>query len=137
MYTRSYDNESRINIPENYDGNAFVEAKSIKESSSNKESELTAEALPLRAPWDISREAADGDSAEVMAKPKINDGFWGELMSKLPFGSILGKGNFLKSTFSDFGTEELLILGVALFLLLSKDGDKECALILLFLIFVK
>ena len=23
MYTRSYDNESRINIPENYDGNAF------------------------------------------------------------------------------------------------------------------
>ena len=34
------------------------------------------------------------------------------------------------------GTEELLIIAVAGFLLFSKNGDKECALILLFLLFV-
>ena len=30
-----------------------------------------------------------------------------------------------------FGTEELLIIGIAAFLFFSKDGDKECAVILL------
>ena len=34
------------------------------------------------------------------------------------------------------GTEELLILAVAGFLLFSKNGDRECALILLFLLFI-
>jgi len=38
---------------------------------------------------------------------------------KLPF---LKKG---------FGTEELLIIGIAAFLFFSKDGDRECAIILL------
>ena len=34
------------------------------------------------------------------------------------------------------GTEELLIIAVAAFLLFSKDGDRECAMILLFLLFI-
>ena len=34
------------------------------------------------------------------------------------------------------GTEELLLIGAALFLLFSKDGDKECAIILLILLLI-
>ncbi|MBQ7333659.1 MAG: hypothetical protein IJW38_04850 [Clostridia bacterium] len=34
-----------------------------------------------------------------------------------------------------FGTEELLIIGIAAFLLFSRDGDKECAIILLLTLF--
>ena len=34
------------------------------------------------------------------------------------------------------GTEELLIAAVALFLLFSKNGDKECAIMLLLTLFV-
>ena len=35
-----------------------------------------------------------------------------------------------------FGTEELLIIGIAAFLFFSKDGDKECAIILLLTLFL-
>ena len=34
------------------------------------------------------------------------------------------------------GTEELLIGAIALFLLFSKSGDKECAIMLLLLLFI-
>ena len=35
-----------------------------------------------------------------------------------------------------FGTEELILLGIAAFLFFSKDGDKECALILILTLFL-
>lgn len=35
-----------------------------------------------------------------------------------------------------WGTEELLLIGLALFLFFSAEGDRECALILLLLLFV-
>ena len=137
MYTRSYYSEDeKILVPENYDGNAFSEKQKANEEEKQyppKKEELP----PLRAPWDISKEDTESAAAEVLAKPKEHNGFFGEFISKLPFGSFLKKGDFLKNSFSDFGTEELLLIGVALFLLLSKDGDKECAFILLFLLFVK
>ena len=50
------------------------------------------------------------------------------------FHSLLGKGFDIKglSIFKKgFGTEEILIIGIAAFLLFSKGGDKECAIILL------
>ena len=54
-------------------------------------------------------------------------------------GGLFGKGSlpFLDGIkMPKIGTEELLILAVAAFLFFSKNGDRECALILLFLIFV-
>ena len=50
------------------------------------------------------------------------------------FHSLFGKGFDIKglSIFKKgFGTEEILIIGIAAFLLFSKGGDKECAIILL------
>ncbi len=55
------------------------------------------------------------------------------------FRSLFGKGFDLKkiSLFKrGFGTEEILILGIAAFLLFSKGGDKECAIILLLSLFL-
>ena len=34
------------------------------------------------------------------------------------------------------GTEEILIIGLALFLFLSRDGDKECAILLALLLLI-
>ena len=55
------------------------------------------------------------------------------------FKSLFGKAFDLKN-FSPFkkgfGTEEILILGIAAFLLFSKGGDKECAIILLLSLFL-
>ena len=50
-----------------------------------------------------------------------------------------GLGSFLRPAhLKDFklGTEELLIGAVALFLLFSKNGDKECAIMLLLTLFI-
>ena len=138
MYTRSYYSENeKITIPENYDGNAFREKQETRELKAEQIPPTKEELPPLRAPWDISKEETNNTAEEVMARPTLHSGFLGDFMNRMPFGSLLKKGNFLKNTFSDFGTEELLIIGLALFLLLSKDGDKECALILLFLLFFK
>ena len=139
MYTRNYYSEDeKINVPENYDGNAFAEKKeTVNANEINQTPTQNTEIPPLRAPWDIPKEEKQDVTEQVMAKPRESAGVFGDFMSRLPFGSLFKKGDFLGNALSDFGTEELLIIGVALFLLLSKNGDKECAFILLFLLFVK
>lgn len=55
------------------------------------------------------------------------------------FSGLGGLGSLLHTRrLGDFkiGTEELLIAAVALFLLFSKNGDKECAIMLLLTLFV-
>lgn len=47
-----------------------------------------------------------------------------------------GSLNSIKDSFKKIGTEELLILALAAFLFFSRDGDRECALMLLALLFV-
>jgi len=139
MYTRNYYSEDeKIRVPENYDGNAFTEEKeTICTPEAQKSVKTDTESPPLRAPWDIPKEEKQNVTEQVMAKPRESAGVFGDFMSKLPFGSLFKRGDFLGNALSDFGTEELLIIGVAIFLLLSKNGDKECAFILLFLLFVK
>ena len=128
MYTRSYDNENRIKIPENYDGNAFFEAPEPTEASLEPEKERE----PLRAPWDTPKEILQKEeSVPTMAGIK-GGGIFGKYLKKLPFGAlkIFGDGGF------KLGTEEILIIGVALFLFFSGSGDKECAVMLLLLLLV-
>ena len=138
MYTRNYYSENeKISVPENYDGNAFNEKKETRESKAEQAPPVKEELPPLRAPWDMSKYDDRSVAEEAMAIPRSHEGFLGELMGKMTFGSLFRKGDLFKNAFSDFGTEELLIIGVAFFLLFSKNGDKECAFILLFLLFVK
>ena len=77
---------------------------------------------------DIVPDTADGATSEVSAKPR------GSILSFLPrgLGELFGGG----APFS-FGMEEILIIGVAAFLFFNKSGDKECALMLLILLFVR
>lgn len=63
----------------------------------------------------------------------------GGILGTLPFlGRIIPKGIFGNQALRGFklGTEELLIIAVAAFLFFSKDGDRECALLLLALLFI-
>lgn len=50
-----------------------------------------------------------------------------------PLRSLFGE-KFLRGF--RLGTEELLIIAAAIFLLFSKDGDKECAVLLGLLLFI-
>ncbi len=128
MYTRSYDNESRIKIPENYDGNAFFEESVSDVSPPKKE---TAE--PLVAPWDAPKSPPPEEETVPTAAGIKAGNFFGKYLKKLPFGAL----NIFGGDKLEFGTEEILLIGVALFLFFSGGGDKECAVMLLLLLLVK
>ncbi len=112
-YTRSYGiGEEGVRLPpENYDGTAFADA------------ERRDECLQPEA------EAASAHCHGCQGKD------CGQSLFRIPFlGNLFGNSGGILSGIS---TEELLIIGLALFLLLSKDGDTECALMLLLLLLVR
>ena len=130
MYTRSYDPEGDgIKIPENYDGNAFREIESVPEERP-KESPPVNETV-LKAPWDTEAVAEEAISHASGERPV------GSFFERMPFGNLFGSLPFFKGGKLNFGTEELIICAMALFLLFSAGGDKECAVMLLLLLWVK
>ena len=113
MYTRSYGGE-RSALPENYDGTAFTR--------------------PEPEEYTECREARTVQTSGGACSVSHRGGTSG--LSRIPIiGDLLGGG--AGGLLSSIGTEELLIIGIALFLLLSGDGDTECALMLIFLLFIR
>ena len=129
MYTRSYyDSDGAIhNLPsQGYDGTALQNAPPPESKPIAPQKE------DLRRETKISpkEEEITEENSEVTAKPspfKFGDCFKGILSRDiLPFRIPV-----------KFDFEDLLILGIAAYLLLSKSGDKECAILLGLLIFIK
>lgn len=126
MYSRSYYPESpeRLSLPENYDGTAFME---------RQDTEIAEEAT----------EVSFNENADVPVHKGVDAKNGGGLFSGLgniPFLSgLFDKGGLLGGLglrMPSIGTEEILILATAAFLFFSKNGDKDCALILLLLLFI-
>ncbi len=117
MYTRSFypETNDKISIPENYDGTAFMEKEETVKDSEPVSSDLT--------------KAKSEESEAVFA------GF-----GRIPLLSgLFGKGSPLSQLnlrLPTIGTEEILLIATAAFLFFSKDGDKESALLLLFLLLI-
>ena len=113
MYQRSYSDS--YCIPENYRGIA-VEEHTPEREDTTEEAEV--HSTPLCA-CEQERPCA---SAEKRRSPLIEKAMslWERLPLHLP----------------RFEGEDFLIIGVALLLFFSHDGDKECALLLLILLFV-
>lgn len=138
MYSRNYyPDESEIKVPENYDGIAFSDKALSNEEddvhTSEKKSRLETKKDELKfSPKEIE------DCEEVFKSESENKkGIFGIDFLSFFKGIIPGKSDFnLKSLIPKIEAEELLLLGLAAFLFLSKDGDKECALILLILVFI-
>ena len=120
MYSRSYYPESneRLSPPNNYDGTAFMD---------RPESEICIE------PSDLSQD--ENEDIQANCNPH-SESLLGEnhLFSGLFEKNGLLGGLGLKMP--TIGTEEILIIATAAFLLFSKNGDRECALILLLLLFI-
>ena len=127
MYTRSYfPEEERINVPDNYDGSAFG-GEGMDTGLTNVQPSV---AEPKVSPRDVPTFAEEAVASEEVHEEKAE--------SAGTFGSILpsGLGNLFKFDKLKIGSEEILLIGIALFLLFSKDGDKECAIMLILLLFV-
>ena len=123
MYSRSFiDEEVGLSLPQNYDGTTFKDGNL---------SDKTHTRPPTNAENPSSPPEKEELTASAVATPKF------------PFASMLGVGKNLfgglfGGTFKlpKLGTEEILIIATALFLLFSKDGDKECAILLLLLLLI-
>ena len=125
MYSRSYNTERQIGktLPSGYDGCAFSEEKSDENLD-------TPPILSERDGPCAHLGGEPGDAAEASARPSSSGGFLSGI-----FSSFLGGGGF-NLRLPRIGTEEILIIATALFLLFSKEGDTECALLLLLLLLI-
>ncbi len=137
MYTRPYDRDDGIFIPESYGGTALRDSSlpDGKENDDPREGVTQNQAEAAAAdknPW-------ENTESENASKSIEQDEKWGifSFLGKLGFGDFFG--NIFKNTkfsLQKIGTEEILILAAAAFLFFSRDGDKECALMLLLLLFI-
>ena len=130
MYTRSYNDDTHgIVIPESYGGTLLRESEHrIKASDEDDENRSI---RTDKNPWETHEQQPDNihkddESAEAFS-----------FLSKIPISNflsnILGKSKF---SLQKIGTEEILIIATAAFLFFSKEGDKECAIMLLLLLFL-
>ncbi len=81
---------------------------------------------------------AFNDTSQPPPEPKESAA---EPTSAIPAGAgVLSQffgTNFLRGfSLSKIGSEELLLLAAAAFLFFSRDGDKECAILILILVFI-
>ena len=124
-YTRSfYPDDISLQFPEKYDGTALLEGDALKPCEPKPEPRHTE--VP-RAEVKISPHNEDDAEKE---QPQMRP--WG---AKSPL-ALLTRSILPQGLFDWIGVEDLLIIALALFLFLSKSGDKECALILIALIFI-
>ncbi|MBQ9069978.1 MAG: hypothetical protein IJY23_01345 [Clostridia bacterium] len=132
MYSRGcYGEDADIKIPDNYDGTAFMEKDEEKAAQSPKLDSFKSDVK-------ISPPESQKETEEVFLNEPQKEKF---RFPKIDFGGILP--SFFKKDFSlkslipeKIEIEDLLIIGIALFLLFSKNKDIECALMLLALVFI-
>ncbi len=142
MYTRSYygDMADALKIPDNYDGTSLLEKEGEAADADVTAAEDTSPKLMITK--GVVEEVRQTQSEEAVSKNVGESGLFQKLrlpdISRLPFlGGLLGGSRHLEGFFRDFGFEDLLLIGLALLLFFSKTGDKECALIILVLLFIK
>ncbi len=114
MYTRSYP-ERGTDIPEGYVG-AAVPPKDDDTSSDSHYIDTG------KNPWEEPPPSAEDTPASK---------------SVLPFSGLFD-GLFKNGRFSlqSIGFEEILIIAAAAYMLMSRDGDRECGIMLLVLLFI-
>ena len=140
MYSRNYfTGGADITLPENYDGTAFSDVSSGDEEVKAPKIEAVKNEVKFSPKSDTNtRECTEPDEVceECGTKEKSERGLFG-----MKFGGSLSSLFSGARPFSflpnEFGVEEILIIGIALFLLFSPEHDIECALLILALIFIK
>ena len=118
MYTRTYDDQHGILIPESYGGTALsggVTSDNVRENETEDDQNVTA-----------SAKAKNDDSVQTSS-------FLSKIRLPVFLTNIFKNNNF---GLQKIGTEEILLIATASFLFFSKEGDKECAVILLLLLFL-
>lgn len=137
MYSRSYKQDGDvISIPESYGGVAFREPE-VKDLPEDTPKGLAKSAdIPFTAPEPPDPKLSANAEESVAASGNAVGGFFSSIMEKIPFKNVFSGIDLGRIAFPKIGTEEILIIGLAIFLFLSREGDKECAVLLLLLLLI-
>ena len=111
MYTRSYP-ERESEIPEGYHGSAVSPHESEPSYIDG-----------TRNPWETEPTVQDEATEASKRTSPISE----------IFGGIFQNGRF---SLHSIGFEEILIIAAAAYMLMSRDGDRECGIMLLVLLFI-
>ncbi len=132
MYSGNYySDDGHIKIPDNYNGTSLLEGAPSEEINTVSHIEIPKTEMKI-SPSDEKRD----DTEEVFFnKPEPEKESLFDITSIFKTFGI--KGIHFGNIIPKIGTEELLLIALAAFLLFSKNGDKECALLVFLLIFIK
>ena len=123
MYTRTYsDDHHGILIPDSYGGTTFTDGVKFEKTPPDEKAS---------GAWEEEGEAASKAPDEAKEASLPADESKSHLFSFLP--NIFNFSNF---SLQNLGKEEILIIAAAFFLFLSKEGDKELAIMLILLLFL-
>ncbi|MBR5449212.1 MAG: hypothetical protein IKV43_04400 [Clostridia bacterium] len=112
MYTRAYPDRTS-EIPDGYNGTAMSDSERVDTGY-----------IPTGAnPWE-GRVGGDNDTDGAVET--------GGVASSI-FGGLFQNGRF---SLQSIGFEEILILAVAAYMLMSQEGDRMCGIMLLVLLFI-
>ena len=140
MYSRSYQAGEIPAIPESYSGVAFREPEPPPEDAPRgvaKSADIRFTTSPEPPDPNLTATAAAESAPAPESAP--TGGILSAIGDILPFKGLFSGGSGLglgKLGLTKLGTEEILIIGLALFLFLSRDGDKECAIVLALLLLI-
>ncbi len=147
MYSRNQSyGASAISLPENYDGVAFTESAS-ESPAADFGGGIRVVGSPsadvkMSPSGFLSDDTKPAEEASTPPQePATETGILSGLLGRMPsFGKLFSGDGLLFGTqhikLPRIGYEEILLIGIALFLLFNKDGDRECAVMLLLLIFI-
>ena len=137
MYSRGLGGDGKERaIPEKYDGTALLDPIAVGEGAACAAAPkfIDSQKKEIKfSPPEASPEEHECD--DQPAGEENDDGVLSFAPLKWVRG-LLPEKSSLSGVLPKIELEELIIIGLALFLFFSKNGDKECALILLSLIFI-
>ena len=137
MYSRTYEKDLHT-VPESYSGVAFREPDPVPEDAPKsipRSADVKFTTSP--APPDPNLTAKSPDvNTEAIESVGASPGFLERLQLGKMFTGISGL-DFSRFSLPNIGMEEILIVGLALFLFFSKEGDKECAVLLALLLLIR
>ena len=151
MYMQKYsESDTRVHLPDNYGGNAIFQGERVslgtaevkKPSVDHAEEPQLACGPPNESknPWEAQANTEESQSASATPRPAIFDKFkgLGGVFDALPLRSLFApRREGCEGDGLSLGIEEIMIIAIAAMLFFSKNGDKECAIILLALLLIR
>ncbi len=116
MYSRNYyETDDSPKLPENYDGTTLRSSEKEEVKSEVKQ---------------------NGEETVLTSAQKDKTSFFSSFPKSIQIPAFLGKLGINSLSLPRLGTEEIILIAAAAYLFFSKEGDKECAVMLILLLFV-